>query len=191
MGHRRCRSFAAGQGGRERAINVAHDNDRIGGVAGLQHRFQAAPSLRAVCSAWSRSRPPDVIGCGTPSSPERWPTPPVVVLARVDEPRRRASRNSPPQGRDHRRRLDEVRPGADDVEEAHGAGGGTLSGGAAPGGRRRFGSIGGRMPKMKTHSAPRSASARPPVGAPRPSCVLEPTSQKKSPKRKRAFEAAR
>ena len=102
----------------EGRVDVARDDHQVGAL-GAQHRLEPLQHARDLLRVASRPDPQQVVGLRHAELLEEdLGHQPVVVLAGVDD------RGGPvgkalPQRRDHRRHLDQVRPGSDYVEDPH------------------------------------------------------------------------
>ena len=95
-----------------------------------QHGLESLEHPRGLLAVAAGADAQHVVGLGHPELlEEHLRHRPVVVLAGVDDHVSPVG-EAPPQRGDHRRGLDEVRPRADDVEQAHG--GRQRSGGSSP-----------------------------------------------------------
>jgi hypothetical protein len=107
-----------GQHRRQGRVDVARDEDEVG-LLGLQHRLQPLHRPRRLRCMGPRAHLQHVVRGRHPELLEEdLRHQPVVVLAGVDD-RVAALGQAGAQGGDHRRRLDEVRPGPDHVEDPH------------------------------------------------------------------------
>ena len=178
-----------GQRRRQGRVDVARDDHQVGPLLG-QHRLEPLHHPRRLLGVAAGADLEHVVGRGHAQLLEEdLRHQPVVVLAGVDD-RVPSLGQSRPQSADHRRRLDEVGPGPDHVDDAHRAA-------QYPALRlrpaieralsaRASASIADPMPKMKTHSGAKKRFRKTATGKLRgrraySSHILE----KKSPKRKR------
>ena len=107
-----------GQHGGQGRVDVAGDHHQVGFLVG-QDRLQPFHRPRRLHRVAAGADLEHVVGGGHAELlQEDLGHQPVVVLTGVDD-RVAAPGVTRPQGADHRRRLDEVGPGADDVEDPH------------------------------------------------------------------------
>ena len=103
----------------EGRVDVARHDHQVGTLC-PQHRLESLHHARDLLRVASRSDPEQVVGLGHAELLEEdLGHQPVVVLARVDD-RRGPIGKALAQRPDHRRHLDQVRPRADYVDQAHG-----------------------------------------------------------------------
>ena len=107
-----------GQRRRQGRVDVAGDDDQVGPLVG-EHRLEPLHRARRLLGVAARADLEHVVGLGHAELLEEHVRhQPVVVLAGVDDGVTGVGQ-ARPQRPDHRRRLDQVRPRADHVEDAH------------------------------------------------------------------------